>query len=56
VPDLRWHTALGCYKLAVICEGIHYRYMLGQTVGDGFDRMGSLTAPLVQNGLAALEK
>jgi aminoglycoside phosphotransferase (APT) family kinase protein len=55
VPDLRWHTAFGCYKLAVICEGIHYRYTLGQTVGEGFDRMGTLVAPLVKGGLAALE-
>jgi aminoglycoside phosphotransferase (APT) family kinase protein len=55
LPDLRWHTAFGCYKLAVICEGIHYRYTLGQTVGDGFDRMGTLVAPLVAGGLAALE-
>lgn len=56
VPDLRWHTALGCYKLAVICEGIHYRYTLGRTLGEGFDRMGSLTLPMVHGGLAALEE
>ncbi|HZN20602.1 MAG TPA: phosphotransferase family protein [Micromonosporaceae bacterium] len=50
---LDWHVALGCYKLAVICEGIHYRYTLGQTVGAGFDRMGDMVAPLVDAGLRA---
>jgi aminoglycoside phosphotransferase (APT) family kinase protein len=55
VPDLSWHTALACYKLAVICEGIHYRYTLGQTVGEGFDRIGTMVAPLVQSGLTFLE-
>jgi aminoglycoside phosphotransferase (APT) family kinase protein len=56
LPDLRWYTALGCFKLAVICEGIHYRYTLGQTVGAGFDRMGDLVLPLVRHGLAALDE
>jgi len=56
IPDLRWHVALGCYKLAVICEGIHYRFTLGQTVGSGFDRIGTMTAPLVQSGLSVMEE
>ena len=55
VPDLGWHVALGCYKLAVICEGIHYRFTLGQTVGEGFERIGSMVAPLVHSGLSMLE-
>ena len=32
VGPLHWHVALGCFKLAVICEGIHYRHTLGQTL------------------------
>jgi aminoglycoside phosphotransferase (APT) family kinase protein len=55
VGELGWYVGLGCYKLAVICEGIHYRYTLGQTVGAGFDRMGELIAPLVAHGLAVTE-
>ncbi|HZN75042.1 MAG TPA: phosphotransferase family protein [Micromonosporaceae bacterium] len=51
---LDWYIALGCYKLAVICEGIHYRYTLGQTVGIGFDRMGEMVRPLIDHGLAAI--
>ncbi|MFD0973822.1 phosphotransferase family protein [Plantactinospora endophytica] len=56
VGPLDWHVALGCFKLAVICEGIHYRHTLGQTVGEGFDRIGALVDPLVAYGLAAFRR
>ncbi|NJP33315.1 phosphotransferase family protein [Micromonospora thermarum] len=56
VGPLHWHVALGCFKLAVICEGIHYRHTRGQTLGEGFDRIGDLVAPLVAHGLTAVEK
>ncbi|MFC6017056.1 phosphotransferase family protein [Plantactinospora solaniradicis] len=56
VGPLHWHVALGCFKLAVICEGIHYRHTLGQTVGEGFDRIGDLVAPLVEHGLTAVRR
>ncbi|HEU5129071.1 MAG TPA: phosphotransferase family protein [Glycomyces sp.] len=52
LPDLSWYRAFACYKLAVILEGIHYRYTGGQTVGEGFDTIGALVAPLAQEGLA----
>lgn len=52
VPDLSWYRAFACYKLAVILEGIHCRYTGGQTVGEGFDRIGALVAPLADEGLA----
>jgi aminoglycoside phosphotransferase (APT) family kinase protein len=55
VSALPWYTALGYYKLAVICEGIHYRYVAGQTVGAGFDQIGSIVEPLVIAGRDALE-
>jgi aminoglycoside phosphotransferase (APT) family kinase protein len=50
VSHLSWYTALGYYKLAVICEGIHYRYATGQTVGRGFDQIGTIVEPLVSAG------
>ncbi len=56
VSDLGWYAALGYFKLAVILEGIHYRFVRGQTVGTGFDRIGELVAPLVAAGLAALRR
>ena len=40
VSAVDWYTAFAYFKLAVILEGIHYRYTLGQTVGAGFDRIG----------------
>jgi aminoglycoside phosphotransferase (APT) family kinase protein len=50
VSDLRWYRGLAAFKLAVISEGIHYRYTQGLTVGAGFDRVGERVAPLVAQG------
>lgn len=49
-----WYAAFAFFKLAVICEGIHYRYVNGLTVGDGFDGIGAMVEPLVSRGLARL--
>jgi aminoglycoside phosphotransferase (APT) family kinase protein len=54
VSLLPWYTALGYYKLAVICEGIHFRYAIGQTVGPGFDQIGDIVEPLVSAGRKVL--
>ena len=54
VSQLSWYTALGYYKLAVICEGIYYRYATGQTVGPGFDQIGNIVEPLISAGRDAL--
>ena len=54
VSQLSWYTALGYYKLAVICEGIHFRFVKGQTVGPGFDQIGSIVEPLVSAGRRVL--
>ena len=56
VTGLGWYVALGFFKLAVVLEGIHYRWQAGQTVGAGFERIGSAVAPLVRAGLATLEE
>ncbi len=53
-PDLSWYRAFAAYKLAVILEGIHYRHRAGETVGEGFDRIGALVDPLAADGLAHL--
>jgi aminoglycoside phosphotransferase (APT) family kinase protein len=55
VSNLRWYVAFAAFKLAVILEGVHYRYVRGQTVGEGFERMGEAVAPLVEQGLRTLE-
>ncbi|PSJ26770.1 acyl-CoA dehydrogenase [Streptosporangium nondiastaticum] len=56
VSALPWYTAFAYFKLAVILEGIHYRYTLGQTVGAGFDRIGQLVPRFIDNGLTTLRK
>jgi aminoglycoside phosphotransferase (APT) family kinase protein len=52
---LTWCTAFAHLKLAVICEGIHYRFTQGKTVGEGFDRIGALVTPLAARGLHLLD-
>ncbi|MBO3083643.1 phosphotransferase family protein [Cellulomonas fengjieae] len=54
VPELGWYRAFAAYKLAVILEGIHFRFLGGDTVGEGFDRIGGLVEPLADEGLAQL--
>jgi aminoglycoside phosphotransferase (APT) family kinase protein len=49
-----WYRAFALFKFAVICEGIHFRYLRGLTVGDGFDRIGAMVPELVRRGLAEL--
>jgi aminoglycoside phosphotransferase (APT) family kinase protein len=55
LSTLDWYIAFAAFKLAVILEGVHYRFVQGQTVGEGFDTVGALVAPLVAQGLAQLE-
>ncbi|MEU3839949.1 phosphotransferase family protein [Streptomyces sp. NPDC028635] len=56
VSEVDWYTAFAWFKLAVILEGIHYRYTLGQTVGRGFDRIGELVPVFIEHGLTTLQK
>ncbi|MGX8909347.1 phosphotransferase family protein [Streptomyces netropsis] len=56
VSALPWYTAFAYFKLAVILEGIHYRYTLGHTLGPGFDRIGQLVPLFVEGGLTTLRK
>jgi aminoglycoside phosphotransferase (APT) family kinase protein len=51
IPDLHWYRAFAAYKLAVILEGIHYRYRAGSTVGEGFEHIGELVEPLARAGM-----
>ncbi|MFJ3420220.1 phosphotransferase family protein [Streptomyces sp. NPDC086082] len=56
VSAVSWYTAFAWFKLAVILEGIHYRYTLGQTVGPGFDRIGELVPVFIEHGLTTLQE
>lgn len=50
--ELHWYVAFGCFKLAVILEGIHYRYRQGGTVGEGFEHIGAAVYQLIDMGLS----
>ncbi|MBI2170213.1 MAG: phosphotransferase family protein [Actinobacteria bacterium] len=41
VDELDFHVVLAYYKLAIILEGIHARFLKGKTVGEGFDHVGA---------------
>jgi aminoglycoside phosphotransferase (APT) family kinase protein len=51
---LSWYVAFGYFKLAVIAEGIHHRYLAGKTVGEGFDHFGPAVPMLLGRALDAL--
>jgi aminoglycoside phosphotransferase (APT) family kinase protein len=55
VGPLDWYLAFACFKLAVIAEGIWFRFTRGQTVGSGFEAFGDLVEPLVRRGLDVME-
>jgi aminoglycoside phosphotransferase (APT) family kinase protein len=52
VEHLDFYEVLAMYKLAVIVEGIHARYLQGKTLGEGFDHFGSIVEQLVRGALA----
>jgi aminoglycoside phosphotransferase (APT) family kinase protein len=56
LSGLGFYIGLASFKAAVILEGIHFRYVHGQTVGEGFDEIGTLVEPLVASGLAAMRE
>ena len=56
LSTMGFYLGLAYFKLAVILEGIHYRYTQGQTVGTGFDAVGALVEPLLHAGTTALKE
>lgn len=54
LSDIAWYVGLGNFKLAVIAEGIHRRFLAGQTVGAGFERIGDAVPGLVNTALREL--
>ena len=51
---LSWYQAFALFKLGVILEGIHFRFQLGQTVGEDFAKIGAVVPEVVQAGLTML--
>ncbi len=55
LTHLGFYEGLAAFKLAVILEGIHYRFVHGQTVGEGFSNVGEMVEPLLSLGLQRTE-
>jgi aminoglycoside phosphotransferase (APT) family kinase protein len=55
VSALNWYVTFAIFKLAVILEGIYFRYSKGQTVGAGFEGVGAGVLPLVAHGNETLK-
>jgi aminoglycoside phosphotransferase (APT) family kinase protein len=54
IDGIAWYVALAYYKQAVVLEGVHARYLLGMTVGEGFDHWGAYVPNLIDRAAAAL--
>ena len=48
--------AFGCFKLAVVLEGIHARFLQHQTVGEGFEREGFAVPVLIERAHQMLDR
>jgi aminoglycoside phosphotransferase (APT) family kinase protein len=51
VSQLDFYEMLAAYKLAIILEGIHARYLMGKTVGAGFDHIGNMVEAIASSAL-----
>ncbi|MBI5947843.1 MAG: phosphotransferase family protein [Chloroflexi bacterium] len=52
VEHVDYYQVLANYKLAVITEGIHARFLAGETVGEGFGGMGESASNLINLALS----
>jgi aminoglycoside phosphotransferase (APT) family kinase protein len=55
VSGLGYYMAFGCFKLAVVLEGIHARFLQHKTVGEGFEREGPAVPVLIERAHRMLD-
>ena len=55
VSRIGYYVAFGYFKLAVVLEGIHARYLQRQTVGEGFEQEGLAVPTLVARAHQVLD-
>jgi aminoglycoside phosphotransferase (APT) family kinase protein len=55
VSRIGYYMAFGCFKLAVVLEGIHSRFLQHKTVGEGFEREGPAVPLLIQRAHRLLD-
>ncbi|MFI6521373.1 phosphotransferase family protein [Spirillospora sp. NPDC050679] len=53
--EMDFYVAFACFKLAVILEGIHARFLQNATVGEGFDKIGDAVPVLLGRAHAVLD-
>jgi len=51
ITHLDFYVVFAMYKLAIIVEGIHARYLMGKTLGEGFSAMGGMVDALAEQAL-----
>ena len=56
MSQLDFYEMLASYKLAIILEGIHARYLMGKTVGEGFDHIGTMVESIATAALDAASR
>ena len=54
LDHMGFYVGLASYKLATVLEGIHFRYLRGQTTGEGFSGVGSAVEGLIAFGIQSL--
>jgi len=55
ISGIGYYMAFGCFKLAVVLEGIHARYLQHKTVGEGFEREGPAVPLLIERAHRMLD-
>ncbi len=56
VSGIGYYVAFGTFKLAVVLEGIHARFLQNKTVGEGFDQAGSGVPMLIERANRTLDE
>lgn len=56
LPHFGFYLGLAAFKLAAILEGIHFRQLTGQLVGESLDDIGNAIHPLLDAGLIAMRE
>jgi aminoglycoside phosphotransferase (APT) family kinase protein len=56
ISGVGFYMAFGCFKLAVVLEGIHARFLQRKTVGEGFEREGQAVSALIQRAHRLLDE
>src|SRR6185312_15553432 len=55
LSGIGYYMAFGCFKLAVVLEGIHARFLQNKTVGEGFEREGPAVPVLISRAHQMLD-